>query len=151
MLKVTRLEESKQPGVVRFGKSLGYGCLTVSIRERRWRIQRAAAYVVLIGEDDQGAPIELTEIVSGPGSLADIDWSLATLAPKLDALHGHLQAKRHAVAARDQGQHDGVGAFAARQADLKTVQRQPGFKRHANQTVVIHYQNLGQNPGQSFR
>jgi TldD protein len=64
------------------------------------RIQRAAAYVVLIGEDDQGEPIELTEIVSGPGSLADIDWSLAALAPRLDLLHGHLQAKRHAVAAR---------------------------------------------------
>ncbi len=64
------------------------------------RIQRAAAYVVLVGEDDQGAPIELTEIVSGIGSLADIDWSLAALAPRLDLLHGHLQAKRHAVAAR---------------------------------------------------
>jgi TldD protein len=64
------------------------------------RIQRAAVYVVMVGEDDQGAPIELTEIVSGIGSLADIDWSLATLAPRLDVLHGHLQAKRHAVAAR---------------------------------------------------
>ncbi len=64
------------------------------------RIQRAAVYVALVGEDEQGAPIELMEIVSGIGSLADIDWSLATLAPKLDALHGHLQAKRHAVPAR---------------------------------------------------
>lgn len=64
------------------------------------RIQRAAVYVVLVGEDEHGAPIELTEIVSGRGSLADIDWSLATLAPRLDALHEHLQAKRHAVAAR---------------------------------------------------
>ena len=63
------------------------------------RIERAAVYVVLIGEDEQGAPIELTEIVSGIGSLADIDWSLAALAPRLDALHGHLQAKRHAVPA----------------------------------------------------
>lgn len=64
------------------------------------RIQRAAVYVVMVGEDDQGAPIELTEIVSGIGSLADIDWSLATLSPRLDVLHGHLQAKHHAVAAR---------------------------------------------------
>lgn len=64
------------------------------------RIERAAVYVVMIGEDDQGAPIELVEIISGIGSLADIDWSLATLAPRLDTLHGHLQAKRHAVAAR---------------------------------------------------
>jgi TldD protein len=64
------------------------------------RIQRAAVYVVLVGEDDQGAPIELMEIVSGIGSLADIDWSLPTLAPALDRLHEHLQAKRHAVPAR---------------------------------------------------
>lgn len=64
------------------------------------RIQRAAVYVVLVGEDEDGAPIELTEIVSGLGSLADIDWSLSTLAPRLDVLHGHLQAKRRAVPAR---------------------------------------------------
>jgi TldD protein len=64
------------------------------------RIQRAAIYVVLVGEDDQGTPIELGEVLSGIGSLADVDWSLATLAPKLDVLHGHLQAKRHAVPAR---------------------------------------------------
>lgn len=64
------------------------------------RIQRAAVYVVLLGEDDRGTPIELTETLSGMGSLADIDWSLATLSPLIDRLHGHLQAKRHAVPAR---------------------------------------------------
>lgn len=64
------------------------------------RIQRAAVYVVLAGEDDRGTPIELMEIVSGIGSLADLDWSLATLSPLIDRLHGHLQAKRHAVPAR---------------------------------------------------
>jgi TldD protein len=64
------------------------------------RIQRAAAYVTLITEGDDGAPLELTEILSGIGTLADLDWSLAAFAPKLDALHGHLQAKRHAVHAR---------------------------------------------------
>jgi TldD protein len=68
------------------------------------RIQRAAVYVVLVGEDLRGMPIELTEIVSGMGSLADIDWSLDTLSPLLDRLHGHLQAKRHAVPARG-GEH----------------------------------------------
>ena len=68
------------------------------------RIQRAAVYVVMVGEDTEGAPIELMEIVSGIGSLADIDWSLGTLAPRLDVLHGHLQAKRHAVPARG-GEH----------------------------------------------
>ncbi|MBK8526368.1 MAG: TldD/PmbA family protein [Rubrivivax sp.] len=64
------------------------------------RIQRAAVYVVLVGQDDQGAPIELAEIISGLGSLADLDWSVPALAPALDRLHDHLQAKRHAVAAR---------------------------------------------------
>jgi TldD protein len=64
------------------------------------RIQRAAAYVVMVGEDAHGAPIELMEIVSGIGGLGDIDWSVQALAPRLDALHGHLQAKRNAVPAR---------------------------------------------------
>jgi TldD protein len=68
------------------------------------RIQRAAFYVMLSTQDESGAPIELDEIVSGLGSLADIDWSLATLAPRLDRLHDHLQAKRHAVPARG-GEH----------------------------------------------
>ena len=64
------------------------------------RIQRAAAYVVMVGEDINGEPIELMEIVSGIGGLADIDWSVQALAPRLDTLHSHLQAKRHAVSAR---------------------------------------------------
>lgn len=68
------------------------------------RIQRAAAYVVMVGEDDQGDPIELIEVVSGPGSLADIDWTVEALTPALDRMHGHLQAKRHAVPARG-GEH----------------------------------------------
>lgn len=64
------------------------------------RIQRAAAYVTLVAEDADGAPLELTEIISGIGSLADIDWSLAAFRPKLDALYEHLRAKREAVPAR---------------------------------------------------
>lgn len=68
------------------------------------RIQRAAAYVTLVTEGGDGAPLELTEILSGIGSLADLDWSLAAFAPRLDALYEHLQAKRHAVPARG-GQH----------------------------------------------
>ena len=40
----------------------------------------------------------------GKGSLADLDLSIDALAPLLDALHEHLQAKRHAVPARG-GQH----------------------------------------------
>jgi TldD protein len=64
------------------------------------RIQRAVVCLVLVGEDVRGNPIELTETLSGKGSLADVDWSLATLSPLIDRLHGHLQAKRHAVPAR---------------------------------------------------
>jgi TldD protein len=64
------------------------------------RIDRAACKFTLVGEDASGAPIEVDEIISGRGTLADVDWSLATLAPLLDRAHEHLQAKRHAVAAR---------------------------------------------------
>ena len=63
-------------------------------------IQRAAIYVTLVAEDEQGTPIELAEVLSGIGSLADVDWSLRALEARLDVLHGHLQAKRHAVPAR---------------------------------------------------
>ena len=63
-------------------------------------IQRAAVACVMVGEDEAGAPIELVEILSGKGNLADLDWSLDTLAPVLEQCHAHLQAKRHAVAAR---------------------------------------------------
>lgn len=63
-------------------------------------IDRAACLFTLVGEDDRGAPIEVDEYVSGRGGLADLDWSLATVAPLLDSAHEHLQAKRHAVAAR---------------------------------------------------
>jgi TldD protein len=63
-------------------------------------IQRAAMACVMVGEDETGAPIEMVEILSGKGNLADLDWSLETLAPLLAQCHAHLQAKRHAVAAR---------------------------------------------------
>jgi TldD protein len=67
-------------------------------------IQRAAAYIVLVAENDDGAPVELSERLSAKGSLADLDLAVETLAPRLDAAHRHLQAKRHAVPARG-GQH----------------------------------------------
>ena len=63
-------------------------------------IQRGVVAVSLVGEDSDGAPISVDEVLSGLGSLADLDWSLQTLAPLIDRLHEHLQAKRHAVAAR---------------------------------------------------
>jgi TldD protein len=64
------------------------------------RIDRAAFYFTLVGEDADGAPIEITETLSGRGSMSDLDWSIEQVAPMLDAAHEHLQAKRHAVAAR---------------------------------------------------
>jgi TldD protein len=67
-------------------------------------IQRAVCYVTLVAENDAGAPVELLERISGKGSLADLDLSLDALAPRLDRTHEHLQAKRHAVAARG-GRH----------------------------------------------
>jgi TldD protein len=63
-------------------------------------IQRALCYVTFIAEDERGAPVEVTETLSGKGHLGDLEWSLEALAPRLEALHGHLQAKRRAVAAR---------------------------------------------------
>jgi TldD protein len=63
-------------------------------------IQRAVCYITLTAEGDDGAPVEMLERVSGKGSLADLDLSLDALAPLLDRVHGHLQDKRHAVAAR---------------------------------------------------
>ncbi|CAG0970505.1 TldD protein [Burkholderiales bacterium] len=63
-------------------------------------IQRALCYITLMAEDEHGAPVEIFEPLSNKGSLADLDFSLQTLAPRLDRLHEHLQAKRHAVAPR---------------------------------------------------
>jgi len=63
-------------------------------------IQRALCYVTLVAEDERGVPIELMRPVSTKGHLGDLGWSLATLAPLIDDLHRHLQAKRHAVPAR---------------------------------------------------
>jgi TldD protein len=63
-------------------------------------IQRALCYVTLIAEDERGSPVEVTEFVSGKGHLGDLDWSLEALAPRLEELYGHLQAKRTAVPAR---------------------------------------------------
>jgi TldD protein len=67
-------------------------------------IQRASCYVTLTAVGDDGAPVELTEMLSGKGSVADLDLSLEGLAPLLDRLHEHLQNKCHAVSAVG-GQH----------------------------------------------
>jgi TldD protein len=63
-------------------------------------IQRALCYVSFMMDAEDGSPIELNHPLSWKGSVADFDWSPQALTPQLDELHAHLQAKRHAVAAR---------------------------------------------------
>jgi TldD protein len=63
-------------------------------------IQRALCNVTFIAEDERGSPVDVTEFLSGKGHLGDLDWSLESLQPRLEALYGHLQAKRNAVPAR---------------------------------------------------
>ena len=67
-------------------------------------IQRAACGVTLTAIGDSGTPVELYEPLSAKGSLADLDLSVEGMTAWLDQLYQHLQAKRHAVAARG-GQH----------------------------------------------
>jgi TldD protein len=67
-------------------------------------INRAACYIVMTGEDRNGKPIELMEILSGRGNLADLDLSVEKLEPRLEELYGHLQAKRDPVPVRG-GEH----------------------------------------------
>jgi TldD protein len=64
------------------------------------RIQRAVCYITFSAIGDDGAPVELTEHLSVKGGLGDLPLSIDELAPVLDRLHGHVQAKRHAVPAR---------------------------------------------------
>ena len=63
-------------------------------------INRAAFYILFSAEDKNGRPVELMEAVSGRGNLADLDLSVESLAPRLQELHQHLQAKRVAVPAK---------------------------------------------------
>ena len=64
-------------------------------------IQRALCYVTLMSNNaDDGSPIELSHPISWKGSVADGELSPEHLAPQIDLLYQHLQAKRHAVPAR---------------------------------------------------
>lgn len=63
-------------------------------------IQRALCYVTFTTQGKDGAPVELSELLSCKGSLADLDYSPERFAPLLDELHRHLLAKSAAVAPR---------------------------------------------------
>lgn len=91
-LKSTRIVFSEEHHSKRLSTSSGSEALN--------SIQRGVCFVVLAAEDEHGAPVELWHRVSGKGSLADLDLDVPSQAPALDRLHEHLQAKRHAVAAR---------------------------------------------------
>ena len=67
-------------------------------------IQRAACYLTLTIDGEDGSPVELSERIAAKGSLADLALSPEALTPLLDATWEHLQAKRHGVPARG-GQH----------------------------------------------
>jgi TldD protein len=63
-------------------------------------IQRALCYVTFTARGADGAPVELGEVISDKGSLADLDLDPERLAPVLDDLHRHVRAKCGAVPAR---------------------------------------------------
>ncbi len=63
-------------------------------------IQRAMCYIAMTVEADDGTPVELFEPLSCKGSVADLELAPEALAPLLDKLHEHVQAKRNAVPAR---------------------------------------------------
>ncbi len=63
-------------------------------------IQRAILYVSFAIAAADGTPVELTEMLCGKGSIADLALTPLALEPQLDALHRHLMAKREGVPAR---------------------------------------------------
>lgn len=62
-------------------------------------IQRALLYVTFSVDAADGTPVELTQVVSCKGSLADLALAPEQLLPALDELQRHLMAKREAVPA----------------------------------------------------
>lgn len=63
-------------------------------------IQRGMVSISFTIDGTDGSPVELVEGDSCKGSLADLDLGPAAWEARLDALYGHLQAKREAVHAR---------------------------------------------------
>jgi TldD protein len=91
-LRSTRFMLQEEHHTKQVGNNLGADVLS--------SIQRASCHLWLVADDTRGVPVEVFEPLSCKGSLADLDLSVEALAPRLDRLHDHLQAKRHAVPAR---------------------------------------------------
>lgn len=68
--------------------------------ESQAAIRRAVLVVTFVAEADDGRAVELPLFLSCKGSMADLELDPEALAAQLDELHGHVQAKRHAVPAR---------------------------------------------------
>jgi TldD protein len=67
-------------------------------------MDRVSLYLTLSMENNEGRPVELTEVVSGKGGLADLNTSTNTMESLLENLYEHLQAKRQTVPVTG-GQH----------------------------------------------
>lgn len=63
-------------------------------------IQRALLYVTFAVDAVDGTPVELTEMLSAKGSIADLALTPESLAAPLDELYRHVMAKREGVSAR---------------------------------------------------
>ena len=70
-------------------------------------IQRALCYLTFMMDAEDGSPIELNHPLSWKGSVADFDLSPEALAPQLDEVHEHLQAK-HGCVGTSLGWHAGA-------------------------------------------
>jgi len=83
-LKSARFRAEDEHHTKRVKNSLGADALN--------SIQRALCYIIFMAEGPDGAPVELMDVSSNKGSLADLDLSIAALEPRLDELYGHLRA-----------------------------------------------------------
>lgn len=63
-------------------------------------IHRAVCHLVVVGEGEQGQPVELWEQLSTKGGLAELDLGEAAMQPRVEQLAAHLRAKCRAVPAR---------------------------------------------------
>jgi TldD protein len=95
-LKSTRVLLSDEHHSKRLSTSTGSEVLS--------SIQRALCYFTFTAIGADGAPVEIMHVISGKGSLADLDLSPEALAAELDEVHGHVRAKCDALPARG-GEH----------------------------------------------